>query len=122
MSKYTVNLWGSHPDEDNDDCWTGSDFDTLEEARLGFDDPEKYGRDRELKGWIKTVCDETVYETVYIELSGPDVYEVRVFRSKSSSSTKSNSARGEDDDWRREQAIELGMCLGIDAYNDAMGW
>lgn len=30
---YSVTLWGSNPDEtDNDDCWTGADFATLEEA------------------------------------------------------------------------------------------
>ena len=30
---YTVTLWGSNPDEtDNDDCWTGVDFATREEA------------------------------------------------------------------------------------------
>lgn len=25
-------------------------------------------------------------------------------------------------EWRREQAIEAGMCMGIDAYNEMMGW
>ena len=30
---FTVSLWGSNPDEtDNDDCWTGDDFATREEA------------------------------------------------------------------------------------------
>jgi hypothetical protein len=30
---YSVNLWGSNPDiTDNDDCWTGDDFATREEA------------------------------------------------------------------------------------------
>ena len=28
----------------------------------------------------------------------------------------------DDDGWRREMAMEAGMGLGIDAYNDAMGW
>lgn len=27
-----------------------------------------------------------------------------------------------DDDWRREMAMEAGMGLGIDAYNDMMGY
>ena len=30
---FSVTLWGSNPDEtDNDDCWTGDDFATREEA------------------------------------------------------------------------------------------
>ena len=28
----------------------------------------------------------------------------------------------DDDDWRREMAMEAGMLHGIDAYNEAMGW
>ena len=29
---YSVNLWGSHPDAGNDDCWTGAYFPTLLDA------------------------------------------------------------------------------------------
>ena len=29
---YSVEAWGSHPDEDNDDCWYGSDHESLREA------------------------------------------------------------------------------------------
>ena len=28
----------------------------------------------------------------------------------------------ENDDWKREQAMEAGMLYGIDAYNDMMGY
>ena len=28
----------------------------------------------------------------------------------------------DDADWRREMAMEAGMGLGLEAYNDAMGW
>jgi hypothetical protein len=35
---WSVENWGSHPIEDNDDCWSGEDFDTLEEARECFVD------------------------------------------------------------------------------------
>ena len=27
-----------------------------------------------------------------------------------------------DCEWQREQAMQAGMGLGIDAYNEAMGW
>ena len=30
---FSVNLWESHPDNQNDDCSTGESFATLEEAR-----------------------------------------------------------------------------------------
>jgi len=38
MARYSVNLWGSHPNQDNDDCWTGDDFDNIDQARAAFDD------------------------------------------------------------------------------------
>ncbi len=37
IGSFSVNEWGSHPDEGNDDCWNGSDFDTLEQATVAFD-------------------------------------------------------------------------------------
>ena len=33
---FSVNTWGSHPDKNNDDCWDGADFKTLEEAEADF--------------------------------------------------------------------------------------
>lgn len=40
--QWSVNIWGSHPDEGNDDCSTGADFDTEEEARACFADPTPF--------------------------------------------------------------------------------
>jgi Na+-translocating ferredoxin:NAD+ oxidoreductase RNF subunit RnfB len=44
-----------------------------------------------------------------------NMYEVEVQPKKRA---KSNSDKG----WQREQAMEAGMGLGVEAYNDAMGY
>lgn len=99
MVKYAVNEWGSHPDADNDDCWTGRDFDTLEEAQAAF---------------AKTPTDPS---TAFVELDGPDVYEVHEIPGVAAR----NRREAEDDRaWAHEIAIEAGMLHGIDAYNDVM--
>lgn len=94
---YCVNHWGSHPDDDNDDCWTGWDFATLAEARIKYDEHPKDPSTR------------------FVELDGPDVNEVR--RVPGSKARRSNN-----DDWKHEIAMQAGMGLGIDAYNDEMGY
>ncbi len=93
---YHVELWGSHPDEGNDDCWCGTDHATLEVARKVYE----------------TKCEEVADGCV--ELVGPDVREVHdtgVRRKAEDSGT-----------WQREMAMEAGMLHGVDAYNEAMGW
>lgn len=103
---YAVNLWGSNPDEGNDDCHTGADFATLDEARAVYTNP-----------W--SVFDRRHYEacTAVFEIDGPDVYDTRDNPEYASSNDDAFN-----DEWRREIAIEAGMCMGIDAYNDAMGY
>lgn len=59
MNKYSVNEWGSHPDAGNDDCWTGEDFDTLEEAEAAFAAEPRDG------------------STVFVELDGPGTRRIR---------------------------------------------
>lgn len=106
MSKpYSVNLWGSDPSLDNDDCWTGEDFATLEEAEAFFNNPftdAKYAQ---------------YYErcTAVIELDGPDVHRER-------NNPAFKPSKADDSDWQREHAMQAGMMGGCDAYNDAMGY
>lgn len=94
---YSVNEWGSHPDEGNDDCWRGDDFATLDEARAAF---AKYPADP---------------STLFVELDGPDVNEVRRVADR-------RAALRTDTEWQREVATQAGMALGCDGYNDAMDW
>ena len=99
MTQYSVNIWGSHPDDNNDDCWEGGDYSTREEALEVFNNP---------KGHF-------VSAFAYIEIDGPDLYKVR-------KNPDYVPEPDDDDDWRREMAMEAGMLHGIDAYNEMMGW
>lgn len=103
---YTVNLWGSYPDEGNDDCHEGQEFATREEAMAVFINP-----------W--SIFNRAHYEacTAVFEIEGPDVYKTRENPEYAPSDDDAFN-----DEWRREIAMEAGMCMGIDAYNDAMGW
>lgn len=92
---YSVLGFGSHPDDDNDDCFTGEDFATLDEARRAY-------------------LAVPVSGVAFVMLDGPDVNEIRQARKV--------RRRGTDDSWEREHAMQCGMALGVDGYNDAMGW
>lgn len=96
---FSVNHWGSHPDADNDDCHTGADFDTLEEAKAS--DLYKAG----------------AFYIRWIELDGPGIYEVR-----ENPAYSAKECRIQDNLERNEFAMQQGMGLGLAAYNEAMGW
>lgn len=99
---YFVNTWGSHPDEGNDDCWSGEEFDSLEEAIYCFNNPGDYFT-RGARGR-------------FIELDGPDVYDVR------EDLPLNDLTMDDEDDWEREYAMQQGMCFGCQGYNEARGW
>lgn len=104
--RYFVNIWGSHPDEDNDDCWDGVDFETETAAQFVFENPEEhfgsYGRK----------------STTHIQLIGEGVNIVREFKFD-----EFEPDTGDDtSDWEREHATQAGMGLGVGGYNDAMGY
>lgn len=100
---FCVRLWGSHPDAGNDDCHSDSDHDSLEEAERVFEAPSHY-------------------YVHFLELTGPE--GLRRVRENPSHDPKrrAREAARDDADWRREQAMQAGMGLGIDAYNDEMGY
>lgn len=105
---YSVNYWGSHPDADNDDCYTGFDFATKDEAVAFFqgevqDPPNMPGY------YFRCVA--------FIEIDGPDVNEVRA-----NPHHKPEPKSPDSGSWQREIANEAGMLHGIDAYNEAMGY
>jgi len=104
MSIYHVNLWGSDPSEENDDCHTGDDFATLAEAEECFREPWKT-----FQRSYYSSCTHT------IELDGPDIHLERLnpgFRPE----------KDLDADWRREQAMQCGMAFGCEGFNDTMGY
>lgn len=92
---YTVNHWGSHPDEKNDDCYHTHTRMTREAAVLLF---------------LETASPDVAY----IQVDGPDIHRVR-----ENSAYKGKASDVAD---RQELAMEAGMLGGCDAYNDAMGY
>lgn len=115
---YSILMWGSHPDDDNDDCSTGVDFDTREEAELIFRsaDPIEELSKVHRRDYPDGINFAAYYrDTPFIELDGPDINEVRKLGDP-------RKIPVDDHEWRREQAMQAGMGLGVDAYNDAMGY
>ena len=100
---YQVNLWGSDPDLGRDECWTGVDLPTPERAREVFHEPSAY-----LEQQIRLNTGE-------LWLHVPELGLKRQIR-------KAPRQEEHDDSWQREQAHQAGMGLGIDAYNDTMGY
>lgn len=105
---YMVNLYGSHPDEGNDDCWTGKDFATLAEAQ-------------EAAAHLDQHFDMVYFhlDTEYVEIDGPDFYQVT---HRPGAKERRRQRRIDDAACQSEHAHQQGMGLGIQAYNEAMGW
>lgn len=110
---FSVLFWGSHPDEGNDDCHSGDDFATIEEARGAFDD------------WQSTAGSDAAY-TTHVQLDGPDVHEIKQVVSDEELTRRKRAreqeAKRDAAEWQREIAMEAGMLGGCDAYNEAMAW
>lgn len=91
--EYSVNYWGSHPSENNDDCFTGDDFKTLDQAIVEYNKP----------------CTDTGIQ--WIELRGPGVYSLR--RNLNFKPRKLDYSLEEE-----EHRNQIAMGLGTEGYND----
>ena len=108
-STYAVLEWGSHPEDDNDDCFTGFETRDLAEAKRMFEDSLSADSCAYVELWVRVDPDseETVEdETIYILRENPHW----------------TGKESDDSDWRQEIANEAGMLGGCDAYNEVMGW
>lgn len=105
---HSVLLYGSHPDLDNDDCWTGADFATLAEAQAVLADP--WSRFDKAYHNTSTAC---------FVLDSADLPDLVVVDNPGFKPTSDEDFERE---WRRELAMEAGMLHGCDAYNEVMGW
>jgi hypothetical protein len=104
---YSVDCWGSKP-LTNDDCHTGDEFATLAEAAAAFDSLVQ-----DLEAGLTTWgCD--LSNTAYVVIDGPDIHVEHPVKGY-------KPTKDSDDDWQREFAMQQGMSLGVNAYNDAMG-
>lgn len=107
---YAVNLWGSHPDEDNDDCISGDDFATIEEARAIVAD------------WRQHFPPRCCAGVSHVEIDGPDVHKVVQVATDAEIRRRKLADEADIQQWRHECAMEAGMLGGVDAYNETMGW
>ena len=108
MATYEVNLWGSHPDAGNDDQWSGETFESYEKALEVFNHPTRGFSDFLLDGteYVEMVCSD--------EWAG--VFERSIRHTPEFRSNESLQENPED------MAELLGMGMGLDAYNDYMGY
>jgi len=117
---FSVNLWETHPDNENDDCSTGESFETLEQAVECMFNVLSWE-----SGTSKARCPDMPFDMVYyrntpfVELDGPGVHGVMerpgiVKRAKREDAMDRAAERS-------EYAMQQGMGLGIHAYNEAMG-
>lgn len=110
---FSVNLWGSKPGT-NDDCHTGADFDSLEEALTVFNDPfTTFHGPNQQSG-------QSYYggHECWVELDG----HLDLVTGDNMMRQIAKGSKRQDDVWQKEQAMEAGMLHGIEAYNDMMGY
>ena len=120
---YTVNLWGSHPDENNDDCYTGVDFATNEDACVAFMATAHDADGSILDGNTAPGQSRRAYYAnwAYVEIDGPDVYLVAKNPNYSAKRARQEDAESELV-WKREAAMQAGMAFGCDGFNDEQGF
>lgn len=98
---YSVNYWGSPPGEENDDCWTGVNFETAEAAMdqyLSDASPFTDGYD---PIFMRTSC-------AFVEIDGPDVYGVRANPLYAQRARDREKSRG-DAEWKSEVTWQARM-------------
>lgn len=110
MQMYQVNLFGSDPldtkNKDNDDCWTGRDFEDRDAAFAFYNNPFT---DPTFAQFYERI-------TMSILLTGPNNLQM----CRKNPRYVEPDMRQENIECQREQARQAGMMGGIDAYNDAM--
>lgn len=109
---YSVNYWGSHPDEENDDCHTGVDFDSLEEAIAAFK-----AKPSEVCSWMAD------HDPAFIEIDGiddADLPGLGIERVRKNPIHR--KSKDDDSDWQHERAMQAGMAFGCQGYNEEMGF
>jgi hypothetical protein len=101
-NEFSVNFWGSKPGT-NDDCITGVDFETAEEAMAAF-----HAEPADVLAWLDT------RHVAWVEMSHPIVSAER---------KNAGFVATPDDDSadRAEHAMQAGMAFGCPGFNDARG-
>jgi hypothetical protein len=99
---YSVNLWGSNPELDNDDCWTGLEFETKGEAIAAYlNAKETFG----------DMSHHTLTEGEWVQIDGPDIHMERAL-TKNEWVCSKKQARLDDGLWASERKWEHRMLHG----------
>jgi hypothetical protein len=101
----SVLYWGSHPDKDNDDCYSGQEYDTEKDA---------------VAAYMVDPTDRSI-EYIEIDLCRADLIRLGITRCRKSGNFVP-SKDTDDGEWKRENAMQAGMAFGVHGYNDAMGY
>jgi hypothetical protein len=120
VAPYSVNLWGSHPDEENDDCWTGIDFESLEAAKAWLDAPvfgppffkNDYGHASTAYLQLVREADADGCGGEEIEVRKNPLYDEGAARRR---------RRAEDAADRREAQMQSALAFGVQGWNDYEG-
>lgn len=107
---FSLTLWGSHPDEDNDDCWTGSDYATEAEAR---GDLATFQRNMVPQGWNVSHA-QTLRDTSHFMVDGPGLSEPEVV-------SNHNYIKQRQPQRDREEQFQAAMAFGTQGWNDYEG-
>lgn len=102
---YCVEFWGSHPDENNDDCFTGKHFDNFEEAL-------EFGR-RAVEGNIEYYWKSSTAAIRVVSEENEEIVKV-FFTANVVGFTPQKEGR--DYEWESEQRWESRMLYGEDIY------
>ncbi len=110
---FAVELWGSHPDDDNDDCWTSVSFATLEEARNAAKSPEtfpfpSYASSKGTAA-LRVVRDDGTDDAI-------ETFEVVM-----NPGFVPRHERDDDREWRNESQMQSAMGHGVQGWNDYEG-
>jgi hypothetical protein len=109
---YSVSLWLTHPDLGNDDCMTGTGFATEADARAEL---------AALLSGCSTRFDMAYHrDCAFAMVDGPGCCEVVERPGVAARSRR--EARLDAENEQSEVAMQAGMELGVEGYNDAMGW
>lgn len=96
---FVVSFWGSHPNDENDDCFEGADYSSAVPA---------------IEAFQEECFDSSI---AYVMIDGPGINQIR-----KNPHHKPSRRDADDAEWRSERAMQAGMGLGVEAYNDEMGY
>ena len=106
---YRVEYWRGHPCQDEDaDCWGSDSFYEMAEAYSTY---------------LAKVRPYYAADSDYVAMSSVEEDgEILIFFVRKNPDYNPKASDEADENWRREIAMEAGMGLGCDAYNNAMGY